>query len=107
LKKQTKFYDSEIARLNEEIYQSKNVSLVHERQIKKVREYIDKVKETANITEYNADIFGEILERVETNADNTADVYLNCVPFGFKVMYHITGGTKNFTIHIDSCAVIA
>ena len=107
LKKQTEFYDSEIVRLNEEIHQSKNINSVHSRQIKKVQEYIVKVKETANITEYNTDIYRELLEKVLVNNDSTIDVYLNCVPFGFKVVYHTSGGTKNWKIHIDSCAVIA
>lgn len=107
LKKQTEFYDSEIVRLNEEIYQSKDISNVHLRQIKNIRECISKVKETAKITEYNTDIYRELIDKVLVNGDGTVDFYLNCVPFAFKVAYHTSGGTKNYAVHIDSCAIIA
>ena len=107
LRKQTEFYDSEITRLNEEIHQNKNLNGVHAWQIKKVQEYIVKVKETANIKKYSKDIYRELIEKVLVNSDSTIDIYLNCVPFGFKVAYHTSGGTKNYTIHIDSCAVVA
>ncbi|MCL2108649.1 MAG: hypothetical protein FWH20_04800 [Oscillospiraceae bacterium] len=106
LKKQTEFYDSEISRLNEEIFQSQNVSLVHERQIRNVREYIDKVKETAEITEYNTDVYRELLDEVLVNGDGTADFYLNCVPFGFKVAYSTVVRSKKFIVTIESCTII-
>lgn len=107
LKKQTEFYDNEIARLTEEIHQSKDIGNAHARQIKKVREYIDKVKETADITEYNTDIYRELLDRIMVNGDNTIDVFLNCVPFGFKVAYTTAVRKKKFIVTIDSCSIIA
>jgi DNA invertase Pin-like site-specific DNA recombinase len=106
LKKQTEFYDSEIVRLNDEIYQSQNVSLVHERQIRNVKNYIAKVKETAGISEYNSDIYSTVLERVMVNNNCTADFYLNCVPFGFRIVYHTETKKRKFNVYVDSCVII-
>jgi len=63
LKTQTDFYESEIVRLNEKIRKNKDIGSVHLQQIRKVREYVDKIKETANISEYNTDIYRELLEK--------------------------------------------
>ena len=108
LKSQTAFYDSEIVRLNEEIFKSQNVNHTHENQIGKVKEYISRVKKTAKINDYNTDVFGELLERVVVNENDVVDFYLNCVPFGFRISYHTKRliVKKIFEVYIDSCDII-
>jgi hypothetical protein len=49
LKEQTAFYDSEIARLTEEMNQNRNISSVHKKQIDRVKSYIDSVEKTSEI----------------------------------------------------------
>ena len=49
LKKQTEFYDSEIARLTENIAKSQNVGAAHQKQLDGIRNYIKQVNETAGM----------------------------------------------------------
>ena len=110
LKTQTAFYESEIARLNEEIRQSQDVGSVHENQIRKVKEYIAKVKKTSEIAEYNDEVFGELLDYAVVQDGCTIDFYLKCVPFGFRVKYHThlqtgKGYERNFCVYVDSCTI--
>jgi DNA invertase Pin-like site-specific DNA recombinase len=110
LKQQTSFYENEVVRLNTEISKNQNINYVHETQINKVKEYIDKVKKAAKVTDYNTDIFAELTERVVVHDDNcTVDFYLNCVPFGFRINYHTKlTGQRERTFHaiVDKCTII-
>ena len=108
LEKQYSFYKSEIARLEEEIYKSQNTSSIHKTQIDKVREYISKVKKTAEITSSNSDIFCELFDRAVVYENSSIDFYLTCVPFGFKVEYHVERYNKGgkYDVIVDKCTII-
>jgi hypothetical protein len=106
LKGQTEFYDTEIARLTETLYRNKNINSVNLQQIQNIKECIEKIKETAGITECNNDIYRELLDKILVNNDNTIDVFLNCVPFGFKVAYSTVVRSKKFYVTIESCSII-
>lgn len=109
LKKQTEFYDSEIAKITAEISDSIDINVRNNKQIKSIREFIEKVNATENIDSGNTDIYGELTEKIIVNNDNSVDIFLNCVPFAFHVSYHVEKYTRigKYDIFIDSCEVVA
>ena len=109
LKKQTDFYDSEIAKITAEISDSIDINARNNKQIKSIREFIEKVNATENIDSGNTDIYGELTEKIVVNNDNSVDIFLNCVPFAFHVSYHVEKYTRigKYDIFIDSCEVVA
>jgi len=108
LAEQNTFYDSEIARLNEEINQSRNITAIHQRQIDKVKAHIAEVNKTVGINADNSDIYGELLERFVINENSTV-VYLKCVPFGFEVSHRVEVYAKigKFDIFVESFRIVA
>jgi hypothetical protein len=109
LKEQTAFYESEIARLSEEMNQSQNINSLHEMQIDKVKSYINEVKKTAEINSDNTEIYGEMLERIVVFENEAVDYYLKCVPFGFRIEYHTIRYNRGHKLDIvvDSLAIVA
>jgi len=108
LVQQTNHYDNEIARLTEEISQSRNLTAIHQQQIEKVKAYIAEVNKTAEINAENSEIYGELLDKFVIN-ENSTIVYLNCVPFGFEISHRIEkyGKIKKFDIFVESFEIVA
>ena len=108
LKKQTEFYDSEIARLTEEIAASQDVSSAHRKQIDGIRNYIKQVNSTAEMDTDSTKIYGELLKKVIVQENQVADFYLTCVPFGFRIDYHVKKFNQQhrFDVFVDNCEVI-
>jgi predicted small metal-binding protein len=107
LVEQVAFYDSEIARLTEEINQAQNMTAFHQMQIDKIKSHIDEVNKAAQTRIDSDDIYGELLERFVV-FDGNAEVYLKCMPIGFRLFYHTTGRNpqRKFEVFIDSYEVV-
>jgi hypothetical protein len=108
LLKQTEIYDSKIVRLTEEINNNRNLVAVHREQIEKVKAHIAEANKTAEVNADNSEIYGELLERFEISK-GSAVVYLKCVPFGFKIDYHIKKYNYGqiFNVEVVSFEVVA
>lgn len=109
LKQQTEYYDSEIARLTEQIAASQNVSEAHKKQLKAIRNYITQVNRTAEIDTDSTKIYGELLKKVVVHKEGVTDFYLTCVPFGFRMNYHIHRYNRGHLLEVlvDKCEVIS
>jgi len=59
------------------------------------------------VNAFAVDIYRELLDKILVNDDNSIDVFLNCVPFGFKVSYSTVVRSKKFYVTIESCSIIA
>lgn len=108
MKNQTKKYEDEIAEISRKIYENKNIGEIHNKQLEKVKEYIDTLSSTAIDIESKT-LYRELLDRMITYENCTMDIYLNCLPFGFRLKYHkeIKPGTRrNHLIVIDECSNI-
>jgi hypothetical protein len=110
LLEQTAFYDSEIARLTEEISQAQNVSAIHKTQIDKVKAHIAEINRAAKVdisSVENTEVCSELLDRFVVN-DGCATVYLTCMPIGFKIFYHTIRQNKlpKFGIIIDNYEIV-
>ncbi|MBQ7981164.1 MAG: recombinase family protein, partial [Oscillospiraceae bacterium] len=109
LKQQTEYYDSEIARLTEQIAASQNVSEAHRKQLEAIRNYITQVNRTAEIDTDSTKIYGELLKKVIVHKEGVTDFYLTCVPFGFRMKYHIHRYNRGHLLEVlvDKCEVIS
>ena len=108
LKKQTEFYDSEIARLTEKIAESQNVGAAHQKQLDGIRNYIKQVNNTAGMDTDSTEIYGELLKRVVVHEEGMTDFYLTCVPFGFRMIYHLHRYNRGHQLDVivDRCEII-
>lgn len=108
LKKQTEYYDSEIAKLTEQIVSSQDINAVHRQQIEGIKDYIDQVKKTSDADIDSHEIYREITRLIKIYKDKEIHIYLNCVPFGFRIIYHVNWFNKErrFNVFIDKCEVI-
>ena len=109
LKKQTEFYDTEIARLTEKIVESQNVGAAHQKQLDGIRNYIKQVNDTAGMDTDSTEMYGELLKKVVVHDEGKTDFYLTCVPFGFRMIYHLHRYNRGHVldVFVDSCEVIS
>lgn len=108
LKKQTEFYDSEIARLTEKIAESQNVGAAHKKQLDGIRSYIKQVNDTADIDTNSIEIYGEMLKKIIVHEEGRTDFFLNCVPFGFRMIYtvHRYNRGHKLDVIVERCEII-
>lgn len=109
LKQQTAYYDDEISKLSETIAARQNVAEAHKKQLDAIRNYISMVKKTADMDTDSTKIYGELLKKIVVQENCIADFYLTCVPFGFRIKYHVKKFNQQhrFNVFIDACEVIA
>ena len=109
LKEQADFYDSEIARLTTEIAENQDVATAHEKQLNGIRSYINLIGNAKISKADNIEIYHEIVKKVIVQENRVLDFYMNCVPFGFRIIYHthIARMINKYDIFIDSCEIIA
>lgn len=108
LKKQADFYDSEIARLTQEIADKQDVSAVHQRQLDSIKVYIRQVNLTAEHDSDDTAFYSQLLQKAVVLDLNHSEFYLTCVPFGFRMSYSIHKYNRGhqYDVSIESCETI-
>ena len=108
LKKQVELYDREIEHLKKQISESRNLSEIQKKQLEGIQKYIDGINQTENIDTANTGIYRSLLDKVVYYGDGRMDVYLNCVPFGFRVTYRKerVPHSQAFDFIVDDCSII-
>lgn len=108
LKRQNEQYDAEIRELTMQIENGKNMRNTHNRQLDAIREYIAQIKATEDMDIDSTEVYGEVVREMVVYDDCRLDVYLHCVPFGFRL--HYIKGKKPFggmqIITVDDCTTI-
>lgn len=108
MKQQVEYYDKEIARLSEEMTIKKGTTHESRNQLDEMRKCVEKIKSTESIDTSSTKVYNEMIDKIIVNEDKTADFYLNCVPFGFRLAYHTYRDNihRKFEVIIDSCSKI-
>ena len=108
LKRQIAQYDGEIQELSERIASGKNRSKNNEKQLRAVRTYLEQLKTTDGMDIDSTEVYGEVVREMVSYADDRMDVYLHCIPFGFRLKYHKekTPHAHYQTIVVDECVII-
>ena len=108
LKKQTEYYDGEIERLTEQIASGQDINSAHRKQIDGIKSFITQIKKAVDTDTDSQEIYREMTSAIKIYKENEIHIYLNCVPFGFKIRYHVKKFNQQhrFNVFIDSCEVI-
>ena len=108
LKKQVDYYDSEIARLTQEIADKQDINAVHQRQLDSIKEYIKQVNLTAEHDSDDTEFYSQLLKKAVVIDRNHSEFYLNCVPFGFRMSYSIHKYNRGhqYNVSIEKCETI-
>ena len=110
LKKQVARYDKEIADITEKISRSKNVDELHSQQLESIRSFIEQINKTSQMDTDSKEIYKALLKKAVTYENKVLEVYLTCVPFGFRLTYHKhytkRGKSQLSPVIIDECEII-
>lgn len=108
LKRQVTQYDAEIEELTIKIANGKNMNETHHKQICAIREYIEQINQTGTMDIDSTEVYAEIVREMVSYEDDRLDVYLSCIPFGFRLRYHRekTPHCHFQTIVVDECTTI-
>ena len=105
LKEQTAFYDSEIARLSEEIAEYKTAETVYNERVEALNEAIRKIEFITESETDNTELYRSIVEKIIVPEYQRLEVYIKGLPFGFKVKYttHKVPSKRLFKVNIEYC----
>lgn len=108
LAEQNSYYDSQILSLTEKINTGNNMDAVNKKQLEGIEEYIRLVRQTDAMNIDNTEIYRDMTKKIVVHENRTVDFYLNCVPFGFRIVFHLQkpGRGRTFAVILDSCTVI-
>ncbi|MFA6828389.1 MAG: hypothetical protein WCQ74_02500 [Saccharofermentanales bacterium] len=108
LTEQNSYYDSQILSLTEKINTGNNMDAVNKKQLEGIEEYIKLVRQTDAMDIDNTEIYRDMTKKIVVHENRTVDFYLNCVPFGFRIVFHLRkpGRGRTFAVILDSCTVI-
>ncbi|MBR1752974.1 MAG: recombinase family protein [Ruminococcus sp.] len=110
LKDQVTRYDKEIADITEKISMCKNVDEFHSRQLESIRSFIEQINKTSQMDTDSKEIYKALLKKAVTYENKVLEVYLTCVPFGFRLTYHKhytkRGKSQLSPVIIDECEII-
>ena len=111
LTKQTTFYDSEIARLTEEITKLQNAAENQRNQlseIEKAIEYIGKLSDTDAGSD-NKELYRSMINKIVVPEYPVLQIYLNGVPFAYNVVYTVKKAPAIgiYDIIVNTCEVMS
>lgn len=87
LKTQVDLYDKEIESLTERMTECQNINVIQQQQVDGIKQYIDQINQTPNLETDNTNIYRSIVKKIIFYGTDTMDIYLACVPFGFRLTY--------------------
>ncbi len=91
-------------------YVKKSIRFVtNTKQIEEIKQQIGIIKTTDTLDIENTDLFGDIVDRIIIQNNRLVDVYLNFLPFGYRIAYTLIKPNKfrEFDVIIDSCEIIS
>lgn len=100
--------DTVLRRLTEKIAEDQNVGSAHQKQLGGIHSYIKQVNDTADMDTDSNVIYSEMLKKVIVYEAGHIDFYLNCVPFGFRMIYtiHRYNRGHKLDVIVDRCGII-
>lgn len=99
-------YNNEIEVLQNQVDKSDNINLIQQKQIESVEVYISKIKDMLDFKCDSELVLKQMIDKLVVYNEKIIVVYLNCIPFGYKLKYSITGRKDNFQVHIDEITVV-
>lgn len=105
LKEQPEYYDSEIARLSEEISNHKNAETFYNEQIEALNDAIKQIQFISDSETDNTELYRSMVKKIIVPEYQRLEIFLNGLPFGFKIEYTVKKAPRVgiYAILIESC----
>ncbi len=105
-KQQNEFYTEKITALQQKLNESKRWDADTESEVQQYRRYIEKVDSLLDCDKTDEAVLKEMLRKAVLHPNRCIDIYLNCVPYGFRICYDTSGKMDFFTVKLLSLDVI-
>ncbi len=108
LKKQTAYYDEEIARITQQIAENQNAAAHHKKQMDEITKTIENMRKMSDSNSESKELYRAMLDKIIVPKYGVLNIYLNGVPFGFKICYTAKKAPRLgiYDVVIDSCEVL-
>lgn len=106
LKEQNSWYDEKLVSLEQQLQEAKNEDKIRAKQINHMEQYVTALDEIMDVQLSNNALYGELLEKIVIYRDHKLDIWLNCLPIGFRLSIHTFGKGENFTVDIQNMSFI-
>lgn len=106
LKKQTEFYNQEIDSVSRQIAEAEHAERIHQKQANDIQNYLIEMDKIMNFETENGFLYQELVDKIIIFKSNYVIIYLNCVPFGVKLHYQVTGRSDNYSVVIDNIEAV-
>lgn len=107
LKKQNSWYEEEILSLEQQLQEAQKEAKIRGRQMNHMEQYGTALDEILDVEMAKEALYGEVLEKMVIYRDHRLDIWLKCLPVGFRLSIHTSGRGENFAVKVLDMQVIA
>lgn len=100
LKEQNSWYEEELSSLEQQLQEAQNEAKIRAKQINHMEQYVTALDEIMDFQVANEALYGEILEKMVIYRDHKLDIWLKCLPVGFRLRIQTSGRGEKFKTEI-------
>lgn len=100
LKEQNSWYEEELSSLEQQLQEAQNEAKIRAKQINHMEQYVTALDEIMDFQVTNEALYGEVLEKMVIYRDHKLDIWLKCLPVGFRLSIQTSGKGKRFKVEI-------
>lgn len=100
LKEQNTWYEEELVHLEEQMQMAQDENKIRARQVDCMEQYMTALDEIMNFQTANEALYGELLERIVVYRDHRLELWLKCLPVGFRLNIQTSGKGERFNVEI-------
>jgi DNA invertase Pin-like site-specific DNA recombinase/uncharacterized coiled-coil protein SlyX len=99
-------YNTEIAELQQRIFEAENQNAIQQLQVESINAYISEIRDMVDLKTDDELLYRELIEKMIIRNENIVDVYLNCVPFGIRLHYSAEGKMEKYSVDITRMEIL-
>lgn len=100
LKEQNSWYEEELSSLEQQLQEAQNEAKIRDKPMNHGEQYVTVLDEIMDFQVTNEVLYGEILEKMVIYRDHKLDIWLKCLPVGFRLRIQTSGRGENFKVEI-------
>lgn len=97
---QKEMYDSDLERLNKQLFEAMDLDKMKLHQIDEMQMYIQAIDDILDFKENDELLFKEILDHIDIHKDKVLDIWLNSIPFGIRIKIKTSGKLEHFKTEV-------
>lgn len=106
LKEQNSWYEEELLLLGQQLQEAQNEVQIRATQINHMEQYVTALDEIMDFQVTNEALYGEVLEKMIIYRDHKLDIWLKCLPVGFRLNIQTSGRGERFKVEILEVEII-